>query len=131
MSIINKAKKIEKLANRTVLQELHDVKALNMLDGYMDAYLPWTGSALRPSAVSMLFNEMIIHQKLRVLEIGCGISTILLSRFLAERGGSIVSMENNEEWIGITSGNIKNGGEVSKIIHADICNHTINGKQYK
>ena len=90
-----KAAKFERLASRTVLQEIHDNKALTMLAPYIGEYLPWTGSALRPSAVCMLFNEIVIHSKSRVLEIGCGISTYFLSKFLAENGGSMVTIDND------------------------------------
>lgn len=129
--IREKATKLERLVNRTALQELQDQKALVVLSRYMQEYLPWTGSALRPSAVCVIFNEVIIHKKLRILEIGCGMSTVMLSRFLAERGGSMVTIENNKEWIEITKSNLSEGAKACHFIQADLCDVDISGRRYK
>jgi len=124
------ASKAERLTNRTILQETHDAKALQRLGLYMDDYLPWTGSALRPSAISMIYNEIIIHQRSRVLEIGCGMSTVMLSRFLAERGGTLVSLENDQGWIDVTQKNLGNGAEVCELVHAELIEQEISGQKY-
>jgi len=128
--IFNITGKLEKVVNRKVLKESHDIKALKLLAPYMSEYLPWTGSALRPSAACILLNEIIIHNKLRVLEIGCGMSTIMLSQILAERGGSMVSIDNDSGWIEVTKNNLKGGVEVCDFIHTDLKELEISGSKY-
>jgi len=128
-------KKIAKLydatLNRSVLQEVHDAKALQRLEPYIDDYLPWTGSALRPSAVAMMYNEIVIHNRSRVLEIGCGMSTVMLSKFLSERGASMVSLENDKDWITVTQRNLGDNEHACEFIQAELVSQEINGSRYK
>jgi len=60
--------------------------------------LPWTQSALRPSALLLCLNEIEIHRRLQVIELGSGVSTIFFAKLLKELGGHLLTIDHNKEW---------------------------------
>jgi len=122
---------LERLLSQRQLKEIEDTKALERLAPYLEGYYPWTGSTLRPSAICMIFNEIIIHRHSRVLELGCGISTILLSKFLMERGGSMVSVDDNIDWINVVREGMNSDVEACTIIHSELITQRVDGADYE
>ena len=80
-----------------------DAFALQALQPLEGAYLPWSGFALRPSAVMTVINEMMFYEASSVVELGSGLSTVYAARFMRQcgpAGARIVSVDDNEEWLG-------------------------------
>jgi hypothetical protein len=77
-----------------------DLHAWAVLRPLLDAggYLPWSEGAMRPSGLAEVCNEIVLGSRRRVLELGSGVSTILLARLLRGRGGAVVAVEHDEQW---------------------------------
>ena len=67
-----------------------------MLDGR--PYLPWTEGAIRPAALVAVLNEITFGERRRVVELGSGVSTIVIGRLLAQRGGNLTAVEHDPDW---------------------------------
>jgi hypothetical protein len=59
--------------------------------------------ALRPFAIAALSNEMLFNRRLKYLEFGGGISTVLLAKFIQIQGLStqIVTIDHDEQWLSL------------------------------
>jgi predicted O-methyltransferase YrrM len=64
--------------------------------------LPWGSGAMLPAGLSIVMSDVAEHDRRRVVELGSGLSTILLARLLAQRnppGGSrLVAVEHDAAW---------------------------------
>ena len=73
--------------------------ALGALGG---PYLPWGSGAMRPAGLVMVCNDIVLGDRRRVVELGSGLSTVLLARLLAQRapvgGFTLVAVEHDERW---------------------------------
>jgi hypothetical protein len=82
----------------TLLQ--YDALALHHLRSEMpDFYLPWTGSAVAPSSLRIMLNEIVIYRKKSLVEFGAGISSIFFAKVLKRLGGKLVSIEQDAAWL--------------------------------
>ncbi len=61
-----------------------------------------------------MLNEIAFADRKRIVELGSGISTIVIGRLLAERGGKIVAVEHNQEWARLVRAQV----ERERISHA-------------
>jgi hypothetical protein len=75
-----------------------DIEALLHLQRFECNRLPWTQSAIRPSALLLCLNEIEIHRRRRVIELGSGVSTIFFANLLKKLGGHLLSIDHNKEW---------------------------------
>lgn len=77
-----------------------DREALEVLRPLLDAggYLPWTEGALRPAALAIVCDEIVFGHRREVVELGSGVSTIVLARLLRERGGHLATLEHDPSW---------------------------------
>lgn len=75
-----------------------DVVALQALQPLGGRYLPWSPGAMQPSGLLEVLNEIVLGPRERILECGSGISTVLIARLLAQRGGNLVSLEHDQRW---------------------------------
>jgi predicted O-methyltransferase YrrM len=77
-----------------------DRDALEVLRPLLDAggYLPWSEWALRPAALAAVCDEIVRSDRREVAELGAGVSTVVLARLLAPRGGSLTTVEHDPEW---------------------------------
>jgi hypothetical protein len=77
----------------------NDVAALEALalDGPDPATLPWSGWAMRPAAIELVAEE-IGRGRGSAVELGAGVSTVLLARAARREGGSMVSIEHDPAW---------------------------------
>ncbi|MDG4792764.1 class I SAM-dependent methyltransferase [Micromonospora sp. WMMD1082] len=80
------------------VRDIKDLLALQALAPLSSSYLPWTVSSMRPSGVRIILNEIVVHQRRRVVELGSGVSTFYVGRLLAQRGGSLCTVEHDERW---------------------------------
>lgn len=67
-----------------------------LLDGH--PYLPWTDGAISPVALVHILNEIVFADRRVIAELGAGISTIVIGRLLAQRGGTLTTLEHEPHW---------------------------------
>ncbi len=83
-------------------QKAADTRALQILqrlDIGLD-FVPWTRSAMRPSTVVHILNDIAINRRTAILELGAGISTLYLAWAARRHGASLLSIEEDEGWAG-------------------------------
>ncbi len=61
-------------------------------------YLPWTEGAIRPAALVAVLNEIAFAERRRIVELGSGVSSIVIGRLLAQRGGKLTAVEHVPDW---------------------------------
>ncbi len=107
---------------------LDDIKATQALMPLTTKYLPWTDSALRPAAVQMILNDIVVNNKQIIVELGGGISTIYISRLLTQLEGDgirrkLYCIEHDEQWAEILNHLLIDEGiskELFEIIHCPL-----------
>ncbi|MDQ3729625.1 MAG: class I SAM-dependent methyltransferase [Actinomycetota bacterium] len=72
--------------------------------------MPWTDGALRPAALVAVLNEIVFAERRTIVELGAGISTTVIGRLLAERGGTLTTIEHDPDWSAIVSGQLEREG---------------------
>lgn len=80
---------------RNQSDELLEVRALQLLQPYLNEYFPWSANAVKPSGMLLIINEILIHQRRHVLEVGSGLSTFVLSNL---PDVEVSSLEHNDAW---------------------------------
>lgn len=86
---------------RDLLITSQDQLAMEFLAPLYKTYLPWSSSAIRPSGLVKIINEIIIYKRRTIVECGGGISTIFIAQILKEKGGHLYTIEHDEEWSSI------------------------------
>ena len=89
-----------------------DARAWQVLRPLLDRrpYLPWTEWTLRPAALVTALNEIVLAGRETVVELGSGISTVVIGRLLAERGGALTSLEHDPDWAAIVRSQLEREG---------------------
>ena len=59
--------KFEKFLFKELLSQNEDILALQYLGPLSQVYLPWSKSAMRPSAITGILNEIIVNNRLCVV----------------------------------------------------------------
>jgi hypothetical protein len=90
--------KIEKFLFKGLIARNEDILALQYLAPLSQVYLPWSQSAMRPSAIVGVLNEIIVNNRLCVVECGGGISTNYIARMMKNRGGHLYTIEHDAIW---------------------------------
>jgi Methyltransferase domain len=92
-----------------------DTEAAALLSPLIDNYLPWSSSAMRPSAMVVVLNDIILNNQRCIVECGSGISTILISKLLATmNAGHLYSIENNEAWSRMVKARLEADGTANR-----------------
>lgn len=84
------------------IDSLKNIEALINLDSLIDIYIPWSGSALKPSVIKLILNDILIHNRENIVECGSGISTLYIASLFKQYSlnrRKIYSIDHNEEWI--------------------------------
>jgi predicted O-methyltransferase YrrM len=99
-----------------------DLLAMHALAPLSTGYLPWTTTAMRPSAVAGILADVVINGRQRVVELGGGISTFYLARLLRDKGGRMWTVEHDEHWAQLLERELKSEGlgEVVTVVHAPL-----------
>jgi predicted O-methyltransferase YrrM len=97
------------------------------------SYLPFTEKSFRPFCLAYILNEIIINQRRNIIEFGCGVSTILIARFLKLEGLNVrfTSVEDNEGWFEFIKQRLTKEGleKTITLIHAPVTQ--INSNSFK
>jgi len=92
-----------------------DRDALEILRPLLDAgYLPWSEWALRPAALAAVCNEIVVAGRRQVVELGSGVSTVVLGRLLGQRGGRLTSVEHDPAWADVVRGLLESDGRLTE-----------------
>ena len=62
-----------------------DVDALFALRALPGPYLPWGSGSMRPAGLVEVCNDMVLNDRRHIVELGSGVSTVMLARLLAQR----------------------------------------------
>lgn len=85
-----------------VREQLMPIRAELLAHHYLSPlsrrFLPGTTAALRPSIIMAVLNDICVNERTNIVECGGGISTLYIARLLAERGGSLTTIEDDERW---------------------------------
>jgi Methyltransferase domain len=74
-----------------------DRAAVRSLACFAGPALPWSDWAMRPTAIALLVAE-VERGRRNVVELGSGVSTIVLARAAHEPGARVVSIEHDRDW---------------------------------
>ncbi|NGP75939.1 class I SAM-dependent methyltransferase [Balneolaceae bacterium YR4-1] len=88
--------------SRSEINALRNVTALISLDSLIDIYIPWSGSALKPSLIKLILNDILIHNRENIVECGSGISTLYIASLFKQYSltkRKIYSIDHDREWI--------------------------------
>jgi hypothetical protein len=83
---------------------LYDARATVELASLGIGFKPWPASAIAPSALKMVINDIIINQRSTVIEFGAGLSTVYLAKVLKDTGGRLISIESDCQWAQLVQG---------------------------
>ena len=76
-----------------------DTAAWHALAALGGPYLPWSPGAMRPAGLVTVLNEVWLRSPALIVELGSGVSTVVLARLLAELGsGHLLAVEHDEAW---------------------------------
>ena len=79
-----------------------DVDALFALRALPGPYLPWGSGSMRPAGLVEVCNDVVLNDRRHIVELGSGVSTVMLARLLAQLGGAgerrLVSVEHDARW---------------------------------
>jgi hypothetical protein len=79
-----------------------DVDANFALRALAGPYLPWGSGSMRPAGLVEVCNDVVLNDRRNIVELGSGVSTVLLARLLAQRGMThgrrLVAVEHDARW---------------------------------
>lgn len=114
-----------------IIANQNDIVANSYLAPLSTTYLPWTKSAMRPSGLVAVLNEITINQRKCIVECGGGISTFYIARLLREKGGHIYTIEHNQLWCQLLEQELakENLSEYVSVIFAPLSSNKIEIRQ--
>jgi predicted O-methyltransferase YrrM len=92
-------------------------------------YLPWSSGAMRPAGLVAVCNDIVLNGRRRVVELGSGVSTVLLARLLTQRppldGFRMAAVEHDAGWARWVSDQLDREriGHDVIVIHAPLLDH--------
>lgn len=88
------------LGQKNMYENEADTASLLKLQVLLTQYLPWSTSAMKPSAIVKLINEVVINERKSVIEFGSGVSTVYIAAILKQKKeGVLYSVEHDKNWI--------------------------------
>lgn len=79
-----------------------EAEALLKLSALRVGYTTWTSSSMTARAIVHILNEIVINRRLRVLELGMGLSTLYIASLMKElEDVSFLSVDHDAGWIDI------------------------------
>lgn len=119
--------------NNTVNQLAHNYRfatdnlALSQIRPFLDSYpfIPFNEKALRPVVINHVINEVFINGRSNILEVGAGMSTVVIARALAKKKqGSILSIEQDLSWTNFINKRLADEGlsKIAKCYHIPVEN---------
>lgn len=103
--------KSEQLLDSIYQYKNEDIPAFLIQDLFHQGmYLPYTSHSLKMRNLACICNDVVINSKNNILELGSGISTIILARLLKKNNlnAKITSIDESLEWINILKNILQN-----------------------
>ncbi len=63
-------------------------------------YLPWSEGSMSPAGLAAVANEVAYAERRTIVELGSGVSTVVLARLARQLGGRIWAVEHHPGWAG-------------------------------
>ena len=72
-------------------------------------------------------NEIVFGDRREIVELGAGVSTIVLARLMRERGGRLTSVEHDPDWTRVVSSQLEREGleRVARLVRAPLEPHPL------
>ncbi|MBB5284236.1 hypothetical protein HNQ92_002379 [Rhabdobacter roseus] len=83
-----------------IAQESLAYQKISKLSNSLNKVYPYTSSALSPVHLNLVLNDIIINTRRNIVELGSGISTIIIAKLLQTNSikAQFTSIEENEDW---------------------------------
>jgi hypothetical protein len=100
--------------------QLSDIEAMATFQSLGLHYLPWSAASFSPTALRLILNDIIMNRRRTFLELGTGVSTILLARVAKDKGCSLYSVDHDASWLEVVEGLLRTNGldDNVTLIHA-------------
>ncbi len=83
----------------TARSSLDDAAAWQALSPLLGPFLPWSSGAMRPTGLLTVLNDVWFRRSPDIVELGSGVSTVILARLLRELGaGQLLAVEHDQQW---------------------------------
>ena len=94
---------------RSVARAAADARSLGILAPLTKnvGFVPWSRSAVSPTLLLHIINEITINKRVSIIEFGCGLSTIYLSSFSSLNNVRIISIDEDQEWAATIESTLK------------------------
>lgn len=95
--------------------------------------LPATRSwAASPDLLRLLLNEFLDRKPAYVLELGSGVSTVVMAYVVQRWGGTIVALEQDAEYADATREEIRRHGleDTARVVHAPLVSYDVDGTSW-
>lgn len=106
-----------------VRSPLDDAAAWQALTPLFGPFLPWSSGAMRPSGLLTVLNDVWFRRSPQIVELGSGVSTIVLARLLRELGaGHLLALEHDERWADRVEEQLGHEGliDVARVVRAPL-----------
>ena len=106
-----------------------DAHAWHLLRPLLDAggFLPWSEGSMSPAGLAAVATEISLAERRVIVELGSGVSTIVLARLARQLGGRIVAVEHHPGWAGWVRRQLKRDGlrDVATVVEAPLAPHPL------
>ncbi|UXX81112.1 class I SAM-dependent methyltransferase [Reichenbachiella carrageenanivorans] len=106
--------------------QLDDISAQTTLNNsyQFSSYFPQTNWSLRPATLVHILNDITINQRKRIVDFGCGASTIYMAKHIkcSNLDAKIYAIDESQEWIDVMLIFLKqeNLDEIVTFVHAPL-----------
>lgn len=107
-------------------RSLADLQAWQRLSPLLTEYLPTPPGSIRPAALVVLLDAILLDDRTVLLQCGCGPSTVLMARLFARRGfGHLLALEHDDRWAAFISSQLRREGlaDIARVVHAPLAAH--------
>ncbi len=99
---------------RPPAKDFGDDAARHALAALSGPYLPWGIGVMRPAGLVAVCNDVVLRDRRRIVELGGGVSTVLLARLLAQgdadAGARLITVEHDAVWAGWLTAQLEREG---------------------
>ncbi len=100
-NVLRYIKRLSKIAEKQqeIVSSVLESFSLQQLQRLSIGYVPWSSSAMSPSSVVSVVNDIILNKRRLVLELGTGISTLFVAKVLEDLGeGCLITIDHDKTW---------------------------------
>ena len=91
------------------------------------AFLPWSEGAMSPAGLAAVATEISFAERRCVVEMGSGVSTVVLARLARQLGGRVFALEHSPGWAGWVRRALERDGlgDVADVVDAPLAPHPL------